>query len=323
MNLNSLSTNVMLHHSALWAEDAELRAQITATPVGAAILTLVEQAHQRLSTQSERRRLLDVSLVSLTELIAELDAIHDSMARAIHGAIDVLITASGDSAEIGALSQLKGMLFPEGLAIVQRSHAYEAGAARALERRVTKAELARLADIAVGRHTLADWFRRWVDAGKALGERVHERAALIERSGRGGTGVEQIDTRAARNEWIGVAQTFLGALGHMKLPAESTERILGSLQDSIAQALRGRGDGAVPDDGEPGDDPGDVEPDPGGDEPDPGDIEPDPGAPGAELSGGGAGDGEPSGPGAGQTALAEAGADGELIALRPDRSPAA
>jgi hypothetical protein len=240
MNVNVLPIAVMLSHSEQWMRNQELRAKITAHLVGMALLLEVERVHVRLAEQVERRRQLSLEIERLTELITQLDLEHDGIARAIFLAFEALIAAAADAVTAAYYRRLQRLLFPEGLSIVSRSYSYEAGAIAAMERRVTDADLAELAAIPVGKQTIADWYRAWVERGKALGRHVHEREALYAHTARGGSGSENVDIRSARLEWVGTVQTFLGALHLMQLDEQAIERIVGPLDASITQALRGR-----------------------------------------------------------------------------------
>jgi hypothetical protein len=109
----------------------------------------------------------------------------------------------------------------------------------ALERRMTPEVLAQLQSIQIGTQTLAAWYLAWVAAGQEFGRLVGQRESVLARTTRGGTGVADVDLRAARGLWI--------------------------------QATRSREGGS---DEEGGDEPGPDEPaagDPDSDEPGPGD----------------------------------------------------
>ena len=258
MNLNALPTNVMLAHSGYWLVDEALRAKLAAHPLGAAILMELTRVHERLQGQVERRRQLALALARLTELLSALDLTHDNMARAIHAVLEALLMATRDPEAREIYLHLRDLLFPEGLSIVSRTYAYQAGAAQALVARVSEEDLARLTAIPVGPETLADWYRAWITAGAQLGKHLHEREALVAHTGRGGTAIAEVDTRAARLEWIEIVRTLLDALDIMKLAPEAREQLQGPLQTSITQALRSRDSGELPGDDVPGEDvPGD------------------------------------------------------------------
>jgi hypothetical protein len=289
MNLNILPINVMLSHSEQWLSNPELRVKIEAHLVGIALLVEVGRVHDRLAGQVERRRQLDIALTRLTDLITDFDVDHDDLARAIHFALEALISASRDAARLEGYRRLQSLLFPEGLSIVSRSYSYEAGAITALQSRVTEADVAELAGIPVGDATLADWYRSWIGSGQSLGRHVHEREGLYARAGRGGSATANVDIRTARLDWVNTVQTFVVALHLMNLDQETRERILSPLDASIAQALRSRAGDEVPEE-TPGDElPGDELPG---------------GEPGLELPGGQLPGGVPStGPAPGAPAV--------------------
>ena len=260
VNLNILPTNVMLAHGDQWLGNPSLRARIDASVLGAVLILEIRRVHDRLSGQVSRRRELAISLSQLTDSISEADVDHDALARAIFFALEALISAARDEPTMARDRRLHALLFPAGLSIVSRSYSYEAGEITAMQARVSDADVAELAGIAVGEATLADWYGRWIERGQALGRYVHERQVLYTSAGRGGSAVEDVDTRAARVDWIRTVHTFVGAVDLMGLDQETRERILGPLRASIDQALRSRANGRAPDE-TPGDEqPGDEQP---------------------------------------------------------------
>lgn len=263
MNLNALSINVMIAQSKQWLTDPSLRDPVALHALGQAVLVEVKKAHDRLSLQSERRRQLEVLLAELTERIAAADLRHDRKARAIHAALQALIEGTDDVVLRQLYLTLQQLLFPEGLAIVNRTFSYQVGAVEALEQRMTPEKLAELASIPVGRETLADWYAAWVSSGSELGKLVTEREFVYKRTGRGGSGVVDIDLRAARVQWVNTIQTYLSTLELLDLDQPVRERLLGSLEAAVAHALRSREPG-VEDPEVPGDAPGD---EPGGEPP--------------------------------------------------------
>jgi hypothetical protein len=256
MNLNILPINVMLAQSKRWLNDPAMRDPVARHALGQAVLVEVRKAHDRLSMQAERRRQLEVMLASLTERIAAADLRHDRKARAIHAALQGLIEGTDDPVLRQLYLILLQLLFPEGLAIVNRSFGYETGAVEALERRMTAERLADLESIPVGRETLADWYRAWIEAGNDLGKLVSEREVVYTRTGRGGSGVVDVDLRAARLQWVNTIQTYLSTLDLMELGQSDREALLSPLEAEVAHALRDREPGVPGDEpGVPGDEP--------------------------------------------------------------------
>jgi hypothetical protein len=255
MNLNILPINVMLAQSKQWLTDPSMRDPVAAHALGQAVLVAVKKAHDRLSMQSERRRQLEVMLADLTARIGASDLRHDRKARALHAALEALIEGTDDVILRQLYLALQQLLFPEGLAIVNRSFSYQAGAIEALEQRMTPEKLAELASILVGRETLADWYGAWVSAGNDLGKLVTEREIVFKRTGRGGSGVVDVDLRAARLQWVNTIQTYLSTLDLMELGQPVREALLSPLEANVAHALRNREPG-VEDPAIPGDEPG-------------------------------------------------------------------
>jgi hypothetical protein len=255
MNLNILTTNVMLAQSKQWLTDATIRDPLARHALGAAILAEIRKAHERLALQAEHRRQHEALLARITLLIGATDLRHDRKARALHAALQGLIEGTDDEALRDLYMSLQAFLFPEGLAIVTRSFSYQAGAIEALESRMTPELHAQLESIPVGKQTLASLYRDWVAAGNELGNLVAERDRMLERVGRGGSASEDVDTRASRVQWINTVHTFVSVLELADIGHDVRETVLGPLAASIAQALRSRGGEIVE---EPGDEaPGD------------------------------------------------------------------
>ena len=268
MNLKILPTNVMLAQSRRWLTEPELRDPLERHDLGAAMMREIRRAHDRLSLQSENRRKLAVALARLTKLISDCDVVHDSKGRALYTGLTSLAEGADDPELARLYLDLRDLLFPEGLLIVTRSYAYEAGAIEALERRVTPEIIAQLESIPMGKQTMADWYRAWVAAGHELGRLVGQRESLLARTTRGGTGTADVDLRAARGQWIGSVQTFLSALALMELTPELRENLLSALAAAVLQATRTReGGGDENDSDEP------AEGDPDSDDTGPGDGE--------------------------------------------------
>jgi hypothetical protein len=265
MNLKILPANVMLAQSRRWLTEPELRGPIEQHALGAAMLVEIRKAHDRLSLQSEHRRKLAIALARLTKLISDYDAVHDSKGRAMYTGLTSLAEGVDDPELARLYLDMRDLLFPEGLVIVTRSYAYEAGAIEALERRMTPDVLARLVSLPMGTQTMADWYLAWVAAGHELGRLVGQRESVLARTTRGGTGVADVDLRAARGHWISSVQTFLSALLLMELSPEVYENLLSALEAAVLQATRSREGGDEPasddpGDGGPGDDDGELPP---------------------------------------------------------------
>ena len=84
MNLNILSTNVMLAQSKQWLTDPAVRAPIDRHALGQAVLAEIRKMHDRLVLQAERRRQYEAALARLTRIIAAADL------RQERGALDAM-----------------------------------------------------------------------------------------------------------------------------------------------------------------------------------------------------------------------------------------
>lgn len=241
MNLKILHKRVMLGLSERWLNDPVIRAELLAHILGAALHAALQEVHDDLAEQQSVRARIEAAIAALSKLIAQLDSDHDRMARALHYFLEALAEAEKDPAAAEVYRNLKALLFPDGLSIVQSSYLEEAGAIEELQRRVTPEVLAQLERIRVGRHTLADLYRAWVDAGRQLGQQVHERARLKASIASEGTTAAKAHVVPVRQKWIRTVHMLIDAIDMLPLSQTARENILAPLEQSIADALRGKG----------------------------------------------------------------------------------
>lgn len=240
MNLSLLSTETMLAHSTEWLEQDELRALLEFDPLGQSILVKVAGAHDRLRKQQHQRTLTLRLVERLRDELEQLDATHDGAARAVYFALTALLHGLSGDERVAAFSQLRDTLFPEGLSVVNRSYLDEAGEAVELEERVTPEMLTLLASVPFADRTLADVYREWIAAGKAIGQHAQQRARIQASLSTDGTAAADIDVRSARRQWVATVVTFLRVLDLLDLPEKARETLVSPLQISVKAALASR-----------------------------------------------------------------------------------
>ena len=111
--------------------------------------------------------------------------------------------------------------------------------------------LALLESLPFDDRTLADVYRDWVAAGKALGRVVHQRARIQASLASGGSAAPDVDVRAARRQWVSTVVTFLRVLDLLDLSTEAREALIAPLATSVKAVQSARYRALVATDDEP------------------------------------------------------------------------
>lgn len=269
MNLNVLSSEAMLGVSAEWLQNEELRRELEEHLLGKGVCAEIAKAHGHMAHQSRLRGEIERRIATLSTVLTSNYAIHGRKARALHLGLQALVVASDDPERTDRIEQLQRLLFPEELRIVTRPYMHVAGAAVALEQRVSADELRALEALRLGQESLADIYRDWVAAGKAIGKALHERSRLRASISRKGAQADKSNPRQARLRWIRAVRLMLDSLDLMPLSERGRELLLAPLVQFVKAAERRRANV------EPGDEPelpGAAEHDATGSESAPGDL---------------------------------------------------
>ncbi len=313
MSIHRLNASTMLAHSQAWIEDESLREQLTAHPLGAAMMEKIAEAHSDLAHKQGERSATAQHLDGLSESVTTLDAEHDSCARALYYHIVALVgmaevDAARDSAADGsgqrrlaALRTLSARLFPEGLGIVRRSYLEEAGEVIARDERLTQAEHDLMAATPIGEHTLAELYQRWHRAGSELGRKSRERAMLRASLRNQGSATSPAVVLEAKRRWARTVAALVQIVELLPLEREVREALLGPVEESLRALARS----SVSDTDAP--------------ESDPDAVPPDDGSGGDGSNGGDGGIGE-DGPGDGSVLVGEA--DVAIVSASGNKSDA-
>jgi hypothetical protein len=246
MKLNILSNEEMLGVSAEWLKDPQILAELSKDPLGIAVLKKIKSAHGSVATQTKLRAEIDAKLTGLNKRLPELDFSHDRNARALHNLLAALAEATTDEERAELYNQLRALLFPEGLRIITRPYIHEAGAIVGLETRVTPEILRQLESIRVGDLTLADLYQRWVEAGKALGSALKERASVQASISGDGMHVSSGQARKVRVSWIRAVRLLLDLVELLPLSDQARQDLLAPLVRTINEAVLRSGNGQSP-----------------------------------------------------------------------------
>jgi hypothetical protein len=245
MDLRILPTYVMLAITEDWLSNSLIAGEILNHRLGVGLWAEVGDAHHALAGYQQRRLAVEAAIASLTKVIEVLDGTHDRNARCLYYFLGALIERTDDPEEADRYRALKATLFPDDLRVTTFSYAGEAGAIVDMERRVSTDMLSTMETIRVGSQSLADVYRDWVAAGKALGRNVQERATLQASLKLDGTSMPEAHSTTMRFQWIRAVRMLLDARDIIGLSPKAHERLMAPLQNGVATVLR-RGRGTPP-----------------------------------------------------------------------------
>jgi hypothetical protein len=239
MNINSLSTPMMLNLTGRWLADEQFRSSLESVgPIGAGILAELDSAHGPLAELESNRSHQRGELRELTDLAAELDLRHDSKARGLSYVLRGLIEIADDDATVIQCRKLLDLLFPAGLTVTRLPYIEQGGSAVALERTVKPEVRAQLAAITVGGQTLEQVFDAWMSAAHELARTVKRRAELVAQTRPSGSDGEALDGKAGRSQWIRAVRGLLWVLESKPELRLVHEAVIAVLQRSLATARR-------------------------------------------------------------------------------------
>ncbi|WP_428262283.1 hypothetical protein [Haliangium sp.] len=252
----------MLDVTGPWVDDSHPeRTVLAGVATTAALLPHVAAAHEAL-IGSQRDDAERVRQEHLSGMLAESDADHDDGARTTWFGLQTHEHLFARDPVGARYRQIRELLFPAGLAIVQASYREAAGQARLRAALIDDevAEILAAIPLADAR-TLLEVVQDWNRAGERMGELERERATPTPDNPKSRPIV------AARNGWIRILNTMHGVLELEGPEHPALARILERLERVDAEierrARRGGDDGEdeTPGDGLPGDGaegPGDV-----------------------------------------------------------------
>lgn len=235
MSLKQLTTGEMINLSHPWVQPhGPVRALLAGIPAVQSVLPFVEAAHAGLvATQPPD---IQPEMQKLTKEATDLDASHDRYVTSIYGLLGDLAKLAPTPADAEAMLGLRSHLFPDGIAVVNRTYRDEAGQALLVDGRLTDADRALLAKTPVWGRTLADQVKDWRHTAFQLGQVEDRRQALLSTQQ---TGQRQADVAAARNQWIRAVNAFAANFDLAHVDEKTRLAVFGPL-DAMAKATEGR-----------------------------------------------------------------------------------
>lgn len=236
MGLRKLTSGEMMHTTSTWVEPTHRHHQLLATsPEVAALLPHLTRAHKGiLSCQPSAAPSAGI----LARQVEELDAQHDDLVRGIHALFTALTFLAASPSERELWGTLRDKLFPDGLALVMRSFADEAGQAALAVARLTADDRKRMKAAAFGATNLLGLFEQYGQVARKLGDAATAKATPPQAV------VSRAESASARNQWIRVVSAILAAIEMTDKNEELIREVVAPLRDIERKADRRRA-GAV------------------------------------------------------------------------------
>jgi len=231
MGFTDLSNQAMTVISGIWLDPTKVRPILVRLSRVAPLIADLEDAHTNLLTHQQPAPRVSPEMAVLNEKVAALDARHDRLARGLYDLLSGIAALTDDADEADAWRDVQRELFPEGKSITLRSYIDQAGEAARVEQRLSERTRRMLETFPPGDHALIHHVRRWLAAGKELGEVETERRVLAKES----PGTPTL--REVRNGWINTVKTIVGLLDRETSLSESERRrVLEPLESELAKA---------------------------------------------------------------------------------------
>lgn len=233
-NIHLIPFNLMLNITEHWLNDESFTQTLEqAGPLGVGLRQTLTDAHEPLAQLKRQRAEAQAAIRTLIDEAARLDLRHDRFARAMYLGLQALTDAASSEQEASNYRELESLLFPEGLRVINLSHAEEGGAAIALRQTIRPELRAKLAAIPLGSRTLDELLEDWLVAGAQLGKVVAQRAELRASLGKSGTAAQGLDLRVARTRWLNAVRGLLWAIDSDAAFEPLRERVNGVLRAAV------------------------------------------------------------------------------------------
>lgn len=221
MSLKGLLTGEMIQVSTPWltpADAAYLIFQRTSQLAG--LQPEMQKAHDAIF--AFRAKPEDPRIQRLADEAAALDARHDEQAKGIHAALTMLAMVSKPS---DTFLRLRGLLLPDGLQHIQRTHREEAGHAALVASKLDDQTKAELKAITVHDLNMLDMVQGWLGTAKQLGEIEEVRVRLANTGTGSGSEIHQ-----ARMRWIRTVNAIQAVAAMSNLDEESDAILFSALR---------------------------------------------------------------------------------------------
>lgn len=240
--LSYLNIEEMISLSTPWATHPEAKAVFLSIPEIAPLHSKIVEANAELLAMQPMDDQISMEVESISARAKKVDVVHDALTRAVVVGLEadrmVCLAARPPQQERAErLDRARAVLFPRRLSIVNASYLAEAGnTIRVAELLRSEPQLAQLlASIPVreGGDLLA-LTRRWIAAGRQLGQLEHQRNVLAAQDATRPDG--PVSVAAARSRWLRLVSQVLSNLELSEASPESIEMVRGPVQRASVRA---------------------------------------------------------------------------------------
>jgi hypothetical protein len=239
MGYRGLTPQTMVNVSGPWLDPEQVRPVFTALPLLAALLPILEEAHEGLLSTQRRGSTLQQQIKALVDKGVELDALHDRKMRGAYNYLGALDDMTDDPAFAASVRNLRDRLVPAGLKATIRSYTDQAGDAKMLPSRLDEASTRVLKKLKTPEGPLSDVVDAWIATALELEKVDAQRIELEKLVKAGAGGITARDVVNARNAWIRAVRAVETNLELEKgATDEIVERILGRLRREETKAER-------------------------------------------------------------------------------------
>lgn len=231
MALKRLTLGEMITTTKTWIDARSRHHQLLkAVAEVAPLLPRLEVAHKALlSTQP----VANPQAAERMQVVSRLDDEHDDLVRSLYFLLKAKVHKTQDLAERAVWESLSETLLPEGLAVVNRSPADEAGQAGLALARLTAEDKSRLKGLTFDGETAWKLVESYGKVGEALGQAVSLQLTPAVTTSRA-------EAATAKNQWIRVVGAIRSTLEMVGPSAEVEHEILGPLAELERRADRRR-----------------------------------------------------------------------------------
>lgn len=217
--------------SLAWVNKGARRDNFLSIPEIAALHPQLTDAHKAILAVQPADKSMPPALRALLKEGEVADMRHDHLARAVSLGLEMerelsLGADPPDAARAATCDQVRGKLFPEGLAVLNVSWLAEAGNAARLEELLEQEpevrQLLKSVVVRAPKTTLLEVVERWIAAGRELDKIEHERGELRSKQA---APTDKATIQAARSRWIRIVSTILSNLDVSQAPPSLVEAV--------------------------------------------------------------------------------------------------
>jgi hypothetical protein len=209
MALNDLSSLEMARVTDQWLSPHALRDQILGLKRTSVWIDDLQRVHTDISDAQAPNEVPELAAIRVEQ--QKVDGVHD---RRMRGTFTVLEGLEAIAVDLGfepaTVATARVELFPDGLRMTRRSYVEEAAEVGFVEKRLSPATKALLAQVNLQGKPLRAYVDAWLDAARELGELDDKREAIEQKLALGKSKV--LTQREARNNWIAVVGMVRAAI---------------------------------------------------------------------------------------------------------------